>query len=73
MRQRITRTLRLVTLLAILTAAITAVWLTSGVRVFGLGIVPAAVVAAALVAYFGWRSNLRRRILAEAKHYRRAA
>jgi hypothetical protein len=73
MRQRMTSTLRLVTLLAILAVGIATVWLTSGVRVFGLGIVPAAAVAAALVAYFGWRSNLRRRILAEAEEYRRAA
>jgi hypothetical protein len=73
MRQRMMWTLPLVTLLAILALGIAAVWLTSGVRVFGPGIVPAAVVAAALVAFFGWRANLRRRILAEAEDYRRAA
>jgi hypothetical protein len=72
MRNRTTR-LPLVTLLAILAVGIGAVWLTSGDRVFALGIVPAAFVAAALVAYFGWRTNLRRRILAEAEDYRRAA
>jgi hypothetical protein len=68
-----TGTLPLVTFFAILAVGIAAVELTSGGRVFGLGIVPAAVVAAALVAYFGWRSNLRRRILAEVEDYRRAA
>ena len=68
-----TGTLRLVTMLAILGVGITAVWLTSGVRVFGVAIVPTAVVAAALVGYFGWRSSLRRRILAEAEDDRRAA
>jgi hypothetical protein len=73
MKQRMTRTLPLVTLLVILAVGIAAVPLTSGVSVFGLGIVPAALAAAALVAYFGWRANLRRRILAEAEDYRRAA
>jgi hypothetical protein len=73
MRQRTTWRLPLVTLLAILAVGVAAVWLTRGVSVFALGIVPAAVVAAALVAYFGWRASLRRRILAEAKDYRRAA
>ena len=44
---------------------ITAVWLTSEVRVFGLVILPTAIVAALLVVYFDWRAKLRRRVLAE--------
>jgi len=40
-----------------------AVWLTNDLRAWGLGVVPAAMLAAALVGYFEWRSELRDRIL----------
>lgn len=60
--------LALATILAILAAP---VW--SDASVLWLGIAPAAVIAAAMVMYFKWRANLRRRILAEAEDYRRAA
>lgn len=52
---------------------ITAVWLTSEVRVFGLVILPTAIVAGLLVVYFDWRAKLRRRVLAERDTYRKAA
>jgi hypothetical protein len=42
-----------------------AVWLSNDLSASGLGIVPAAVLAAALVWYFEWRSDLRRRILSD--------
>jgi hypothetical protein len=61
-----------ITFLAILAVEIATVWLTSGARMLGMGIVPVGVVAAALIAYFEWRANLRRRILAEAEDYRAA-
>jgi hypothetical protein len=44
-----------------------AVWLTNDLRASGLGIVPAAVLAAALVWYFEWRSELRHRILSDGR------
>ena len=49
------------------------VWLTSEVRVFGLVMLPTAIVAALLVVYFDWRAKLRRRVLAERDVYRKAA
>jgi len=54
-------------------AGITAVWLTSEVRVFGLVMVPTAIVAGLLVVYFDWRAKLRRRVLAERDTHRKAA
>lgn len=73
MRPGIMGTVLRLTFLAVLVMGIGAARLTGDLRVFSLGIVPAAAVAAALVAYFGWRVNLRRRILAEAEDDRRAA
>jgi hypothetical protein len=52
---------------------ITAVWLTSEVRVFGLVMLPTAIVAGLLVVYFDWRAKLRRQVLAERDTYRKAA
>lgn len=52
---------------------ITAVWLTSEVRVFGLVMLPTAMVAGLLVVYFDWRAKLRRQVLAERDTYRKAA
>jgi hypothetical protein len=57
----------------VLAVGITAVWLTSEVRVFGLVILPTAMVAGLLVVYFDWRAKLRRRVLAERDTYRKAA
>ena len=57
----------------VLAVGITAVWLTSEVRVFGLVILPTAIVAALLVVYFDWRAKLRRRVLGERDAHRKAA
>jgi hypothetical protein len=57
----------------VLAVGITAVWLTSEVRVFGLVMLPTAIVAGLLVVYFDWRAKLRRRVLAERDTYRKAA
>ncbi len=42
----------------ILAAGATAVWLTEEVRVFGLVMLPAGIVASLLVLYFDWRARL---------------
>ena len=57
----------------ILAVGITAVWLTSEVRMVGLVMLPTAIVAGLLVGYFDWRAKLRRRVLAEPDTYRKAA
>jgi hypothetical protein len=48
------------------------VWVTGDVRVVGLGLIPAGVMAAALVGYFEWRTDLRRRILSDSSGHRAA-
>ena len=58
-------TLVLVCIWVVLTAGITAVWLTREVRAVGLVLLPSAVVASLLVVYFDWRTNLRHRMLAQ--------
>jgi uncharacterized membrane protein YedE/YeeE len=68
-----TSTLLLVTLLAIVAVGIAAVWLTNDARLFGVVILAAGVTATGLVGSFRWRTKLRRRILADAEDYRRAA
>ena len=57
----------------VLAVGITAVWLTAEVRVFGLVILPTAIVAGLLVVYFEWRTKLHRRVLGERDTYRKAA
>ena len=57
----------------VLAVGITAVWLTSEVRVLGLVMLPTAIVAGLLVVYFEWRAKLRRRVLGERDTYRKAA
>jgi hypothetical protein len=57
----------------VLAMGITAVWLTAEVRVFGLVILPTAIVAGLLIVYFDWRAKLRRRVLGERDTYRKAA
>ena len=57
----------------IVAAATTAVWLTDEVRVFGLVMLPAAIVAGLLVVYFDWRTKLLNRIRDERHEYRKAA
>ena len=65
--------LAFVAIWVVLAAGATAIWLTGEVRVFGLVMVPTAIVAALLVVYFDWREKLRRRMLAESKDYQKAA
>jgi hypothetical protein len=60
-------------ILAVLTAGATAVWLTDEVRVFGLVALPTAIVASLLVVYVDWREKHLRRKLAEPKGFRKAA
>ena len=57
--------LALVSIWVVIAAGITAIWLTQEVRVVGLVMVPAAIVAALLVLYFDWREKLRQRIAGE--------
>ena len=57
----------------VVAVGITAVWLTSEVRVFGLVILPTAIVAGLLVVYFDWRAKLRGRVLADRDTSRKAA
>ena len=65
--------LSVVCIFVVLTAGATAVWLTSEVRVFGLVLLPTAVVAGLLVVYFDWRATLRNRILAHHHDHKEAA
>ena len=62
----------IVSIWVLLAVAITAVWLTSEVRMFGLVILPTAIVGGLLVVYFDWRAKLRHRVLAERDSYRKA-
>jgi hypothetical protein len=65
--------LAFVSLIVVMTLGFTAVWLTSEVRVLGLVMLPAAIVAGLLVVYFDWRHTLRSRILADRDDYEEAA
>ena len=65
--------LSFISLFVVMTAGITAVWLTSEVRVFGLVMLPTAIVAGLLVVYFDWRAKLRNRILGDRDHHKKAA
>jgi hypothetical protein len=49
----------------VLALGITAAWLTSEVRAFGLVMLPTAIMAGLLVVHFDWRARLCRRVLAE--------
>lgn len=65
--------LAFVSMFVVLAAGAAAVWLTSEVRVFGLVILPTAIVAGLLVVYFDWRAQLRNRVLADRGDQREAA
>lgn len=56
---------------AVMTASITAVWLTEEVRVVGLVAVPTGLVAGLLVVYFEWRTKLQVRIREQRKDVER--
>ena len=62
-----------VSIVAVVSACVGAVWLTNDLKAIGLAIIPLRLIASGLVAYFEWRLKLRRRILAEAEDERRAA
>jgi hypothetical protein len=57
--------LAFISIFVVMIAGSTAVWLTSEVRVFGLVVLPTAIVAGLLVVYFDWRATLRTSILAD--------
>jgi hypothetical protein len=61
-----------ITVFVTLTAGVTAVWLTSEVRVFGVVMLPTVVVAGLLVVYFEWRAKLRQQVLADRDDHRKA-
>jgi Na+/glutamate symporter len=65
--------LAFISLFVVMIAGSTAVWLTSEVRVLGLVVLPAAIVAGLLVVYFDWRAKRRNRILADRDDHEKAA
>jgi hypothetical protein len=65
--------LAFVAMWVVLAAGATAVWLTGEMKVFGLVILPTAIVAGLLVVYFDWRERLRRRMLVEPENSKKAA
>lgn len=58
--------------MAVAVAVITAVWLIHDVRLFGLVMIPIAIVAALLVVYFDWRAKVFSEICAERNEQRKA-
>jgi len=65
--------LAFISLFVVMIAGSTAVWLTSEVRVFGLVVLPTAIVAGLLVVYFDWRAKLHNRILADRDDHKKTA
>ena len=65
--------LAFISLFVVMIAGSIAVWLTSEVRVFGLVVLPTAIVAGLLVVYFDWRAKLHNRILADRDDHKKAA
>ena len=65
--------LAFISLFVVMIAGSIAVWLTSEVRVFGLVVLPTAIVAGLLVVFFDWRAKLHNRILADRDDHKRAA
>jgi hypothetical protein len=62
-----------VSMWVMMATGITPVWLREEVRVFGLVMLPTAMVAALLVVYFHWRARLLHRIRDERNDYGKAA
>jgi hypothetical protein len=62
-----------VSISVVMTLAITAVWLTEEVIVFGLVILPAAIVAGLLIVYFDWRTKLLKQTDDAQTEHRKAA
>jgi hypothetical protein len=65
-------TMAVMPILAASTAGIGGVWLTGGLKMFGL-LWLAAIVGVGLVGYFRWRARLLRQIVDETEDERRAA
>jgi uncharacterized membrane protein len=65
--------LAFISLFVVMIAGSIAVWLTSEVRVFGLVLLPTAIVAGLLIVYFDWRAKLRTRILADHDDHKKTA
>jgi hypothetical protein len=65
--------LAFISLFVVVIAGSIAMWLTSEVRVFGLVVLPTAIVAGLLVVYFDWRAKLHNRILADRDDHKKAA
>lgn len=62
-----------VSMLVVMAAGMTAVWLTEEIRVIGLVIVPSGIVAGLLVVFFEWRARLLDRIRDERDDHKKAA
>jgi hypothetical protein len=62
-----------VSIWVVMTAGITAAWFTEEVRVFGLVMLPTAIVAGLLVVFFDWRAELLNQIRDERNEHRKAA
>lgn len=58
---------------AVAVALVTAVWLIEEVRLFGVVMIPIAIVAALLVVYFDWRAKVSSELFAERNEQRKAA
>ena len=65
--------LAFISIVVVLTAGATAVWLTAEVSVCGLVTLPATNLAGLLVVSFDWRATLRNRILANRDDHGEAA
>jgi hypothetical protein len=57
----------------VMSAEIAGVWLTEELRVFGLVMLPTAIIAGLLVVYFDWRAKLLNQIRDERNQYQKAA
>jgi hypothetical protein len=65
--------LAFISLFIVMIAGSIAVWLTSEVRVFGLVMLPTAIVAGLLVVYFDWLAKRHDRILADRDNRKKTA
>ena len=63
----------LVSIWVVMGAGITAVWLSEGLRVVGLVMLPIVIVAGLLVVYFEWRTKLLNRFRDGRHEHRKAA
>ena len=72
-RMIIAAVLFFVSIWLVMPTGIAAVWLTEQVRVFGLVMLPTAIIAGLLVVYFEWRAKVLNRIRDERYEGRKAA